>query len=591
MSHILCILDGFGIAPKSFSNAVSLAKTNTLRYLLKTYPWITLNADGDFVGQEEGLVGNSEVGHMNLGGLKLVPQLSYQITKSSQFSFDLNKDSSPDQNFDPKKFLKKNFDTNPSKNIHLIGLFSTGTIHSDMRHWIGAIETADKAGARNIVLHLISDGRDSSRESLVSTFVEFTQKFSVRLESVKNKLVLGSLGGRFWAMDRDNNWERVVTGFSSMLHSSILNNPNLLKISSEYKIGEKFWTCNKFDTKAGGLNQFVSILENSTKKNYSQGVFDETILPEKFLADSTDNGINTEDTVWLINFRTDRFKQLTKILTDLNQKLNLKLTILGMNDYGVTDFESKLWDSKETIKTDGYYSVFKSKPVRGTLAEKISEMGMSQLHLAETEKYNHVTFFFNGGQNKKSKNEDWVVIPSDKVTSYAEKPEMKAVEITDYLLQNVNKYDYIVVNYANPDMVGHTGDLQASIQAVEVLDTQLKRLVEIVEKEGHTLIITADHGNIEMVGPTDLNNPKNIDTEHNNNPVPLIWVAKENTLEYTKNLIQQLPNIKSTTEKIETAFDEFTTFKNDPDNWTFDPKIYSTNLPLFVAGVLFLTAK
>ena len=216
MSKILCILDGFGLAPKSPNNAAALAKMPNFKYLLKNYFWTTLKADGENVGQEAGLVGNSEVGHMNIGGLKLVPQLSYQITKSAKNAYDLDKNITPDQLFDPKKFLTTKFE-GKNKTIHLIGLFSTGTIHSDLRHWAGAIEAACMAGSENIVMHLISDGRDSDRQSLVATWDFFVKEFEAKIKPFEAKIFLGSLGGRFYSLDRDNNWDRVVRGIFPML--------------------------------------------------------------------------------------------------------------------------------------------------------------------------------------------------------------------------------------------------------------------------------------------------------------------------------------------------------------------------------------
>lgn len=861
MSSILCILDGFGISPKSPNNAVELAKMSNFRSLLKKYPWTTLNADGVFVGQEKGLVGNSEVGHMNLGGLKLVPQLSFQITNSAINAFDLNSEIAPDQNFDPKEFLRYDWDSgsiselinsplernnhnpdssldlensplqrgvseadgvflssssrlsfykslpfNPelkekakklrksgnlsevilwnllkkkqllnlnfqrqkivgnyivdfycpdlslvieidgeshdfkgeydvsrenyltdlglkllhiesqrlkkdlesvktelyefcsnqintpsdfvrhpsiegnvlnltdlsdsknstvgknlviddfsskqvgvmesSKTIHLIGLFSTGTIHSDLRHWIGSIESAGLAGADKIILHIISDGRDSDRQSLVATWEDFTEKYADRLKPFENRIYLGSLGGRFYPMDRDNNWDRVARGIMPMFNYKAfdkedqgyylafkkyilskygvdlkkiledaekdLEKDNIpFKIKEEYdeivKNGHHNFTYNEeqhffflnddyVERKAeGSLKTDIKwMLQNYSQMHYFKKIYDEFILPCSWYYLPLDSnsrpfdGISNGDTVWLLNYRTDRMKQFVKMLVDINTEFDLDLTILGMNDYG--DGNVLTWNELE-IKNNGYYPVFASKPVVETFSEAIEQLGKNQLHLAETEKYNHVTYFFNGGQNKKSVGEDWMVIPSNKVTSHSEKPEMKAKEITDYLLESLNKYNTIVVNYANPDMVGHTGDLEASIESLEFLDVQLGRLIEAVEKGDHTLIITADHGNIELVGEYEHNGKILIDTEHNPNPVPLIVVKKDlNTDTLIDNLSKTLKNLGSNIsaselkEQLELTKKQIGT--NDIDNWELPDHIYKPTLPLHLAGII-----
>lgn len=589
MSKILCVLDGFGLSPKSANNVSSLANMPNFRSVLKKYRWTALNADGEAVGQEVGLVGNSEVGHMNIGGLKLVPQLSFQITKSSENTFDLDKNIAPDQLFDPKEFLKQNFEAQTkSKTVHLIGLFSKGTIHSDLRHWAGAIETAGRAGAEKIVLHIISDGRDSDRQSLVETWDYFITTFKERLAPFENKIFLGSLGGRFYSMDRDKNWERVKNGLEVIFQirnlsyqsnyvktfpvSEFFNESKVVQHSPDisdydYKYVKEFYipyfeninqNFNRFIdemSEYAGFNRVKNQLVQITRINYAKDIFDEHIKPIAFdstgFRDYDDKfSVLPNDTVWLLNYRTDRMKQFCKMLCDINQEFKLDLTILGMNDYGVGsemflgadqntpsasqtpllpkgEFHQVI-SSKEGQVELGYFPIFKNKPVVNTLAQTISKQGLTQLHIAETEKYNHVTYFLNGGQNKQWQGEDWKVIDSNKVQSHAEKPEMKAVEITDYILENgLGKYDYIVVNFANPDMLGHTGDIEASIKSMEVLDQQLGRIIEKCEKDSHKMIITADHGNVEFVGEYEMDGKKMVDTEHNPNIVPCIFVDTE----------------------------------------------------------------
>ena len=620
MSKILCVLDGFGLLPESDNNPTSMAKMPNLKYLLNNYFWTTLNADGESVGQEAGLVGNSEVGHMNIGGLKLVPQLSYQITKSAENNYNLDENIAPNQLFDPKKFLEKKFHTSPtllsegqlkgSKTVHLVGLFSTGSIHSDLRHWVGAIESAGHSGAEKIVLHLISDGRDCDRQSLVATWGYFIKKFQAKLKPFKDKIYLGSLGGRFYGMDRDNNWERVIEGMSGMFDfAELRDSAEYFKLKYNLEI-QKFLRSSetpkmieiKFDDI---LNQ----LDNLTLESYNTGQFDETITPLGF------SYFGTNDTVWLLNFRTDRMKEMSQMLCEINSHFNLNLTILANNSYGIKqeiyldknlDISNKILP-KNTLETDykegNYYPIFKNESVKGTLAEYISKLGKSQLHIAETEKFNHVTYFLNGGKDIKWPGEDWVVIDSNKVASHAELPEMKAKEVTDYILDNgLGKYDYIVVNYANPDMIGHTGDVPAAIKTLEFLDHQLGRLIKACQDGGHSLIITADHGNIEKVGAYTQDGILLTDTEHNPNCVPLILVDNKfkkglGTL-LDKNIIKQFMqdvhnlehcNIQFNKAELEQMLNQINQVDLKELQWLKQEQIPSPILPLWYAGLVFIT--
>jgi 2,3-bisphosphoglycerate-independent phosphoglycerate mutase len=252
-------------------------------------------------------------------------------------------------------------------------------------------------------------------------------------------------------------------------------------------------------------------LETIISSSYAKQVFDESIKPFSF------RKVKSGELVWFINFRSDRSKQLTKLLADHSKALGYGF--LTMNDYGID------WVVEGLVKNQPF-SVFKSQPVKGTFAQKIASMGKTQLHIAETEKYSHVTYFFNGGTSERQKGEDWHLIPSNKVEKHSDAPEMKAREITDYIIDNASRYDYVVVNYANPDMVGHCGEIYKGIEAMEFLDKQLVRLLELVD-QGHNLIITADHGNIEFVGDYIKSGQELTDTEHNSNPVPLILVTKD----------------------------------------------------------------
>jgi 2,3-bisphosphoglycerate-independent phosphoglycerate mutase len=512
-TKVICVLDGFGLLPSSQNNAVALAVTPNLNRIFTTYPYTTLDADGESVGQEHGLVGNSEVGHMNIGGLQLVKQLSYQITKSAEQSFERTIEANEQlhvpreilhtQTLYTPSFLEKIIDsitqhTFKVEPIHLIGLFSKGTIHSDLRHWVGAIESAGKAGCTEIVLHLISDGRDSDRKSFVDTWKTFTTTHEKRLEPYIHLIKLGSVIGRFYAMDRDNNLDRTQKALDSMFGEQVC------------------------DITYEGI---LPKLEEITQKSYEKAVYDETILPQL-----VGRGIDKDDIVWFVNFRSDRMKQLAKLMIETNNSKHLDLLILANNSYsiGYEYTENDVLKHIETIRNHLLYvPLFMRKELSETLADYIEEQGKTQLHIAETEKYAHVTYFMNGGKDTKHVGEEWIIIDSNKVESHAQKPEMKCKEITDYILeQGLGKYDYIMVNYANPDMIGHTGELHAAITSMEALDAELGRLITAIEEGGHSMVLTADHGNIEVVGEYNRNKDEYLDTEHNPNPVPCVIVGE-----------------------------------------------------------------
>lgn len=584
MTKILTILDGFGLKPIDNNNCNALAKMPNFRRLLAKYPWTTLDANGEAVGQEAGLVGNSEVGHMNIGGLKLVPQLNYQITKSSENAFKLDSKLAPNQLIDTTEWLTKSFQSN-NRTVHLIGLFSTGTIHSDLRHWAGAIESAGLAGTTRIILHIISDGRDSDRQSLLATWEHFVEKYKQRLKPYQELIFLGSLGGRFYAMDRDNNWERVAQGLLLMLdfgassfvesHKSKLSNYIFKKYN--IKLNNIFHNQSHFNGNSQYLN-IKEIFQKLTDNSYRLGKFDENIGPT--LIQEHDylslNNIQKNDVVWLLNFRADRMKQFEAMLCDINSQFELGLQILTMSDYGLSDYGQ---GSKAT-------PVFRASLVPNTLAETISQMGKTQLHIAETEKYAHVTYFLNGGNPSKHAGEDWALIPTNKVLSHAQKPEMRAGAITDYILEHgFNKYDYIVVNYANPDMLGHTGDIQAGIESMEFLDKQLGRLIEVIEKEGHRMVLISDHGNIERVGAYTLDGHSLIDTEHNPSAVPMIIVGGD-IGQIQKNLEPQLDT--KLYEVLKNNLNRDNTLKLEDDQWLTSQQIPTPELPLWLAGVVLL---
>jgi 2,3-bisphosphoglycerate-independent phosphoglycerate mutase len=625
-TKILCIFDGFGIGLDSTNNCITRAKMPNFRRILKEYYWTTLNADGESVGQEAGLVGNSEVGHMNIGGLQLVPQLSYQITKSAEDGYELD---TKDKLFSPKKYLEDKFVSSSNKTVHLVGLFSTGTIHSDMRHWIGSIEAAGSAGANKIILHLITDGRDSDRQSLVETWQTFVAKFETRLQPFATKLFLGSVGGRFFGMDRDKNWNRVLVHVTPWLaavakekncsipdfikqkySSDVLGKSNVLMQKLTDNLKEMLLNDEqKEELENTPAKRILEILNNGTNinlfgieeflcdysiLNYKKDVFDETLIPACL------HQIQPNDTIWLLNFRSDRTKQIMTVLCDLNNEFQLGLDILGMNDYGIE--REFFGEPLQVANINQYKPIFQTKLVQNTLAETISNLGQTQLHIAETEKYAHVTYFLNGGNEVKHPGENWIVIPSNKVESHAEKPEMKAKEITDYILDHgLNKHDFVIVNYANPDMVGHTGDIDAGIRSMEFLDEQFGRLLSEVEQGGHSLILIADHGNMEFVGEFQKSGKNLTDTEHNPNAVPCVIVDNKFRVnaDLESNINTFLEQVKNSDlfNNLNIDFDLLQTvlqqknYKNLDDNWLSKDEIVEitkTQLPLWYAGFLLL---
>jgi 2,3-bisphosphoglycerate-independent phosphoglycerate mutase len=594
-TKILCVLDGFGLRADSDNNAAARAHMPAIRSLFNKYYWTTLDADGDNVGQETGLVGNSEVGHMNLGGLQLVKQLSYQITKSSEKAFDKSTDY-PDQLFDPKELLQNYWSASTfSKTVHLWGLFSTGQIHSDMRHWYGAAIAAHSSGAEKIIFHLITDGRDSDRRSLLATWSEFVEYFEGS-EDIINKLWLGSVAGRFYSMDRDKNWGRVANGtIAAFSPTNELSTkiPDLIrhKFDVDYDIVNINPTAGLpvIENYSNNIDLITKTLENVAEVSYEQQNFDEYILP--LHNQSPEMGIEKGHIVWLINFRSDRMKQLAKVLTEINQYYSQDLLILSNNDYGIEREILLSTPTIDTLDTGKYYPIFKTRQVQNTLAQSISEMKKTQLHIAETEKYAHVTYFLNGGVEMKYEGEDWVVIDSNKVSSHAQKPHMKAKEITDYILDHgLGMYDYIVVNYANPDMVGHTGDIEAAVESMSFLDTQIARIVDRCEADGHSMIITADHGNVEKVGEFEEDGNNLTDTEHNMSPVPCIIIQNHYSQDQLLQSIKQFTSSQQLGANI-TLIEDVLSENNSAElveRWLLDSEIPTPRLPLWSAGLLLL---
>ena len=462
---LLCILDGVGLIPDKYGNAFYNANTKTIDKLMKNYPNTTLEASGEFVGLPSGQMGNSEVGHMNIGAGRIVYQpLGLINAKIKQNALSEN------------KVLLSIFDhvkTNNSK-LHIMGLLSDGGIHSHINHFFALLSTAKEQEIKEVYFHIFMDGRDTSPYSGEKYIDELTNKI--------NEIGLGkiaSISGRYYAMDRDNNYDRVKLAYDAMTTGS----------KKTYYSAKEAW-----------------------KANQDRNITDEFIEPATILEEGL---IKDGDGILFANFRPDRVRELASLLTNpkinpfpKKQLLNIKLaTLMPVSD--------------EVISTPLYHL----ENLVSTLGEYLSTLGLTQLRIAETEKYAHVTYFFDGGVEKELKGEKRILIPSPKVATYDLAPEMSAYKITDALLLEIEKNhpDFIALNFANGDMVGHTGNYDAAIKAVETLDNCLKKIIDQINLKEYDIIITADHGNCEVM----INKDGSINTQHTTNVVPLIILNKD----------------------------------------------------------------
>lgn len=457
-TFVLCILDGVGIRKEEKGNSVLLAKTPTLDYLFKTYPNSLLQASGTSVGLPSGQMGNSEVGHLNIGAGRVVYQPLQFITKNIEDkTFFENKNL-----LDAIEHSKKN-----NSKLHICGLLSDGGIHSHMKHLFALLDMCKKENITNVYLHLFTDGRDTLPRCATKFFDELNKK----IKEV-NIGTIATISGRYYAMDRDNNYDRIKKSYDAIV----------------------FGNAKKYDNYTDLLND-----------NYSNNIDDEFVLPGVIDSNGT---IESKDSIIVFNYRPDRLRELFSSIT--NKNFNFFET-KKLEDIKLV---TMMPVSSEVICTNAY-----NLPVlENTLGEYISDKGLKQLRIAETEKFAHVTYFFDGGEDKKLKNCDRILIPSPKVATYDLKPEMSAYEITDTLINKIENYDLVILNYANGDMVGHTGNLEASIKAVETLDDCLKKLHDKIKEIDGNLLIIADHGNCEYMIDDDGNKV----TSHTTSLVPCI---------------------------------------------------------------------
>nr|YP_009391593.1 phosphoglycerate mutase [Laurenciella marilzae]ARW59737.1 phosphoglycerate mutase [Laurenciella marilzae] len=474
---VLTILDGWGYSENIKGNAIRLAKTPTIDTIWNKFPKSLLNASGEDVGLPRNQVGNSEVGHTTIGAGRTINQDLVRIQQSINEKDFFNNITIHN--------MCKNITTRKSQ-LHIIGLCSDGGVHSHINH-LKAIIQIIKNYKHHTCLHLITDGRDT-KDKIAITFLDQIQ------EEIKdfNNINICTISGRYYSMDRDCRWSR-----TEQAYKVLTENNNI-----EHRIN------------------YQEVIE----KYYKNNVSDEFIPPTRIYS----GNICDNDGIMFFNFRPDRIRQLVQCLAKPNFKGFLTKQIKNLVFATFTEYDPKL-----KLPT-----IFKAQNYSNFLGETISKYNLKQLRLSETEKYAHVTYFFNGGIEEPFPGEDRELIPSVKVDTYDEMPEMSAQQITDSLINAIDKnvYHLIVVNYANPDMIGHTGNLEATIQAIEIVDKCIKKLMKKIEETGYSLIITADHGNADYM--IDKNNQ--ICKSHSTNPVPFILINNENDNNY---LLRQKGNL------------------------------------------------
>ena len=462
---LLMILDGWGIGNHTKSDAIFSTPTPYWDYLVKTYPNSQLQASGENVGLPDGQMGNSEVGHLNIGAGRVLYQDLVKINKSIA-----------DKSILENKEIKSAFSyaKESGKAIHFMGLTSNGGVHSSLEHLYALCDIAKEYGLEKVFIHCFMDGRDTDPKS-GKGFIE-----EVEAHCKKSAGTIASIIGRFYAMDRDKRWNRVKEAYDLLVE---------------------------------GKGKQADDMVKAMQESYDEDVTDEFIKP--IVNSTVDGTIKEGDAVIFFNYRNDRAKELTIVLTQQDMPEEGMKTIPGLQYYCMTPYDSSF---------KGVHILFDKENVQNTLGEYLANNGKKQLHIAETEKYAHVTFFFNGGRETPYENEDRILVPSPKVATYDLKPEMSAYEVKDKLVEAIGteKYDFIVVNYANGDMVGHTGVYEAIEKAVVAIDNCVKDTVEAAKAHGYEVIIIADHGNADHA----INDDGTPNTAHSLNPVPCVYVTK-----------------------------------------------------------------
>lgn len=480
----LIILDGWGIGDQSKSDAIFNASTPVMDALLDTYPKSTLITCGEAVGLPEGQMGNSEVGHFNIGAGRIVYQELTRINKAIR-----------EGDFFKNKTLIQCFENAKNKNqkVHLIGLVSEGGVHSSQAHLHALLDMAHQYGLEDVWIHAFTDGRDCDPKS-AKGFIENLQN-----QISKTTGNIATVVGRYFAMDRDNRWERIKIAYDAMVK---------------------------------GVGSQSDDILNSIEESYQNGVTDEFINP--IVSSATDGRITDGDAVICFNFRTDRPREIT---TALNQRAfpEYEMKPLSLSYFTMTNYDDKF---------KNIHVVYEKDNLKNTLGEVVSKLGKSQVRIAETEKYPHVTFFFSGGRENEFQGESRILVKSPKVATYDLQPEMSAIEVKDRILEefNHNAPDFFCLNFANPDMVGHTGVYSAIVKAVETVDTCLGEIVEKAIEQDYELVIIADHGNADFA----INSDGTPNTAHSLNPVPIILVTKDKHITMNSGILADVaPTILS----------------------------------------------
>ena len=482
---LLMILDGWGIGNKGKADVIYNTPTPYWDYLIENYPNSQLAASGENVGLPDGQMGNSEVGHLNIGAGRVVYQDLVKINKACQ-------DNSILQN--PEVVKAFSYAKENGKSVHLMGLASNGGVHSSFDHLFKLCDIAKHYEIENTFIHCFMDGRDTDPKS-GKGFIE-----ELEAHTAKSAGKIASIVGRYYAMDRDKRWERVKVAYDLLVN---------------------------------GVGESATDMVAAMEKSYAEGVTDEFVKP--VVNASVDGKIKEGDVVIFFNYRNDRAKELTVVLTQQDMPEAGMMTIPGLQYYCMTPYDASF---------KGVYILFDKENVQNTLGEYLSSLGKKQLHIAETEKYAHVTFFFNGGRETPYEGEDRVLINSPKVATYDLKPEMSAYEVKDALVAEINKneYDFIVVNYANGDMVGHTGVYEAIEKAVVAVDKCVEETVEAAKANGYEVIIIADHGNADNA----VNEDDSPNTAHSLNPVPCVYVTENKDAKVSDGILADVaPSILS----------------------------------------------
>ena len=491
----LVILDGWGIITHQQGDAIGMANLKTFSHFLKDYPNTILDTSGKAVGLPEGVMGNSEVGHENIGGGRIVTQKLTLISQTIQ-----------DDSFFKNKVLLNALEHVKKHNskLHIMGLISEGDVHSHLGHLYALFELAIKHQIEKVLLHAITDGRDDPPKNAVSLF----EKVEEKLKITGGKIA--TVCGRYYAMDRDNRWQRVKRYYDLITKGTGLTSKTAIQAVKEaYKRGEN---------------------NSSSEKDCPSENSDEFILPTLILNNSSKDDllIKENDSVIFFNFRPDRAREISTALTQINFT-EFERIVFPKNLYYacLTEYDRKLHLSEyanPVVPTAFTHNELSKVNREKSLGEIISSLNKRQIRIAETEKYRHVTSFFNMGREKEFEGEERILIPSPKVTTYDEQPEMSAKGVSEKTIQAIKSgnYSLIVVNFANADMVGHTGLIPATIKAVEAIDNALNDIYNAISETNGTLIITADHGNAEQM----LNEDGSIRTAHSLKPVPFILINK-----------------------------------------------------------------